>query len=386
MNKPMNKPMNKRRWLLHVFERSHEPTAAAEARLQAALRERIPDGRATRTLLAHLDDPSPEAQTRLLARVTALPEEAPRHGLARPAWTAPVLALAGAAALAVGVYLSLPGGPEESSLLATTALTQQSAPVELSPVSGVSLAYRDGYGEFGGTTQSPEIHWIAGQLDVEVEPNRGIHLAVQTHEATVRVIGTRFSVLRRDGLTTVAVERGKVEVACADGQKSVLTLGQTATCEPRSAARLALRALALQSRGEDPARVLELTERGLANAEEGSATWAQLSVLRMVSLRDLGRTAEALEATRTWLASGETRRTDEVLRLALSLSADPCGLAIAERPRIEASTGAAELTILSDCIVAREPEHAAELLVRAHEDPALDAVGRERIEARLRER
>ncbi|MFH1468742.1 MAG: FecR family protein [Pseudomonadota bacterium] len=384
----MSKPMNKRRWFLHIYEQSREPTAAAEARLQAALREHIPDGRASRSLLAQIDPPSDDAQARLLARVAALPEEQPRVVRSHQRWALPALALAGATALAatVGVVAWQHGAPEEPAALATTALGQQPAPVGLAPVPGVSLAYRDGYGELGGTTMAPEIHWISGQLDVEVEPNRGIQLAVQTEEATVRVIGTRFSVLRRDGITSVTVQRGKVEVTCADGSESLLTLGQATTCEPRSAARLALRALAMQQKGGGPARVLSLTERGLASAEEGDATWAQLSVLRMVALRDLGRDEEALAAAHAYLASGDTRRVDEVLRLALSLSAERCDLALAERVRVEAASGATELAILSDCVAAREPQHAAELLIRALEDPTLDAEGRERIETRLKER
>ncbi len=65
--------MNKRRWLLHIFERAQEPTPRADARLQRAILEHVPDGRTSRALLKDLDPPSAMSEQRLVARIGAIP-------------------------------------------------------------------------------------------------------------------------------------------------------------------------------------------------------------------------------------------------------------------------------------------------------------------------
>ncbi len=371
--------MNKRRWLLHVFERAHEPTPQAEERLQKAILEHVPDGRASQRLLGHLDGPSSIQERRLAARLSQIPEHHPR-GRGMPAglsWGR--LAVAGVAALGLGLVMNhaLNSGPEQ---LATT-LEVRAEPADLAPFPGVHLAYHDGYGELGGTTRSPAIQWIAGELEVEVEPGRGIELSVLTEEATVRVIGTRFTVTRQDAETVVSVERGKVEVTCSDGEQAYLTAGERQRCASQSPSKLALRALRMQQRGAEPDKVLEVVERGLTAAQQGDAAWSHLSVLHMQALGDAGRSDEALEEAKAYLTAGHDRRRDEVLRFAMQISPEPCSLAI-EHSAVLGSERAspADLVSLSDCLDGAE---ARALLQRVLTEPGLADPDRAAVQQRL---
>ena len=354
--------MNKRRWLLHMFERAQEPTPHTEARLQHAILERVPDGRASRALLQGLDQPSSLQEQRLVAHLGAIPDRQPRRRVL-PTYVAP-LAMAGAAAL--GLTLVVANGLSDQPETLATKLEVQAEPADLAPFPGVHLAYHGGYGELGGTTLSPSIQWITGKLDVEVEPDRGIQLAVHTEEATVRVIGTRFTVERENAQTTVGVERGKVEVTCSDGERVQLTAGQQHRCASQSPNMLALRAKRLRDQGADPVEVLEVIHRGLDRAKQGNATWANLSVLHMLSVVDHGQPDQALEEAQHYLAAGHANRRDEVLRLALELSTEPCTVALDHRALLSAAGASpAQLVSLSDCLQLSEPDQARTLLERA---------------------
>ncbi len=373
--------MNKRRWLLHVFERAREPSPEAQARLGNAIRRQTPDGRSSQALLGQLDAPSVQAQARLQDRIAEIPERYPRGGIARPARTAGLLALAGAAGL---VLLSPLSDPPLTLEPLATALEQSDTPTDLAPFPGVSLAYHDGYGELAGTTRSPEIQWVHGRLDVEVEPERGIELAVHTEEADIRVVGTRFSVTREDARTVVAVERGKVEVSCNEHDTVLITAGQSKACDPRTPARLLLRADRLRKRGAEPDEVLEVAERGLALAHTGDAAWSHLQILSMLALESAGRQEQALQRAESYLQAGHARRRDEVLRLAMGLSESPCQLAAAHRAMLESEQAqAVDLVRLSDCMGADEGEQARRLLVRALAAPELGPTEIQHLQQRL---
>jgi hypothetical protein len=373
--------MNKRRWLLHIFERAHEPTPEQEAHLQRSLIETVPDGRASQRLLQGLDAPDAGIEQRLMARLDAIPREVPRRvPLLSP--TPGRLALAGAAALGLGLVVVHGLDPEPEPL--ATTLAEQATPADLDPFPGVHLAYNGGYGELGGTTRSPAIQWIAGELEVEVEPNRGINLAVQTEEATVRVIGTRFTVDRQDAETKVSVQRGKVEVTCSDGERVQLTADQNHRCLSQSPSKLALRAVRMEQRGADPGEVLAVVERGLANAQEGEAAWSHLSVLRMKANAQLGQRDEALGEAQRYLADGHDRRRLEVLRLALDLSEAPCPIAARHQSLLGAETAApADLVLLSDCLRSSDLSRSRALLERALGAPGLALDERAAVQERL---
>jgi ferric-dicitrate binding protein FerR (iron transport regulator) len=374
--------MNKRRWLLHIFERAHEPTPQEEERLQRAILGQVPDGRASRALLQGLDAPSSLAEQRLVASIADIPERHPRR------WSLPVglptagLLTASAAALVIGLVVEHGRSLQPEELAAT--LEEQSTPADLAPFPGVHLAYNSGYGELGGTTRSPEIQWISGQLEVEVEPHRGIQLAVVTEEATVRVIGTRFTVDRSDAHTVVGVARGKVEVTCSDGEQVYLTAGQQHSCASRSPSKLALRALRLRERGAEPTEVMSVVERGLGYAPEGEAAWDHLATLHMQALVDLGRGDEALIEAQAYLDDGHTRRRQEVLRLALSIAEQPCPLALDHQLQLQDEQASAlDLVLLSSCLAPQQPQQARGLLERALEAPGLAVQDRAEVRQRL---
>ncbi len=373
--------MNKRRWLLHIFERAHEPTPEQEARLQRRLPEVVPDGRASQRLLRSLDAPDALREQRLMARLNAIPQEVPRGAsIFRP--TPGRLALAGAAALGLGLVVAQTLEPQPEPL--ATTLAEQPAPADLDPFPGVHLAYNGGYGELGGTTRSPEIQWISGELEVAVEPDRGIHLAVHTEEATVRVIGTRFTVDRQDAETLVTVQRGKVEVTCSDGERVQLGAEQQHRCLSQSPSKLALRAVRMEQRGAQPSEVLAVVQRGLEHAREGDAAWSHLSVLRMKALAGLGQPEQALGEAQRYLADGHARRRVEVLRLALGLSEAPCPLALEHRALLETDPAAAtDLVQLSDCLYDSDLEQARALLERAMGAPGLALDERAAVQERL---
>lgn len=377
--------MNKRRWLLHVFERAHEPTRHAEERLQRAIRTKVPDGRASRALLSQLEPPDALAEQRTVARIVDIPSAEPRRRAMPWGLTAGRLALAGAgvAGLAIALVFAPSDGTPEAL---DTPLAQQSEPTDLAPLPGVRLAYQGGYGELGGTTRSPEIEWISGELAVEVEPNRGIQLSVQTQEATVRVVGTAFTVNRQDAHTVVAVQHGKVEVRCADGQLILLTADMQHACESTSPTRLAFRAGHLRAEGAPLEQVLEVIERGLSLTTEGEAAWSHLQALWMVTVRDLGRQAEAREAAIAYLEAGHERRREEILRLALDASEDPCPLALSHGEHLDAETAhPADWVTLADCLADSNPDRARSLLERALDAPQLAPQERAWIQGRADE-
>lgn len=374
--------MNKRRWLLHIFERAYEPTPQEEERLQRAIRDRVPDGRSARALLRGLEDPAAMAEQRLVASIVDIPERHPRRRVLPFGQPAYRYALAGAATL--GIALVVGHAVSDRPELLATALEEQSTPADLAPFPGVHLAYNSGYGELGGTTRSPEIQWISGKLEVEVEPHRGIQLSVATEEAKVRVIGTVFTVDRIDAHTVVGVERGKVEVTCSDGDQVTLTAGQQHACASRSPSKLALRALRLRERGAAPDEVLAVVERGLSYAPVGEAAWSHLSTLHMQTLADLDRHDEAMAEARSYLDAGHSRRRDEVLQLALAISDQPCTIALAHQERLQAEPSSPlALVLLSDCLVEQDPQKARGLLERAIEAPGLAVQDRAEVQQRI---
>ncbi len=369
--------MNKRRWLLHVFERAHEPTPQAEARVQRAIRDSVPSGQTSQALLRELEGPDALQQQRLVARIGQIPERHPQR------WRLPVSAgqLALAASVAVGTTLVLTHALIDQPEPLATTLDVQTEPADLAPFPGVHLAYNGGYGELGGTTRSPEIQWIAGQLEVEVEPDRGIQLSVHTEEATVRVIGTVFTVEREDAQTTVGVERGKVEVTCSDGEVVELTAGKDHSCASLSPSKLALRALRLRERGAAPDDVLAVVERGLEHATHGDAAWSHLSVLRMQATADAGDADQALAYAERYLEAGHARRQLDVLRLGMELHQEPCALAMAHSAVLSSDQAApADLVSLSDC---SSGDDARALLVRALEAPGLAVQERAAVQERI---
>jgi hypothetical protein len=236
----------------------------------------------------------------------------------------------------------------------------------------VQLSYR-GSGTVGGAVRKPRIDWEVGTLRVEVEPDRGIDLRVDTREAEIRVIGTGFTV-ERDALgTRVAVAHGQVAVNCSDGGSASLLPGASITCRPTHAAGLLGRARALEASGAGPQPVLESAERGLA-AGPSEAVREELELIRIEALAASGREAEALEAVARALPLATVRATElRHVAARVAMRSSGCAAALPHLAALAATPGGAggpELVQYADCLVAGEqtPQRRArveDLLARA---------------------
>lgn len=234
--------------------------------------------------------------------------EAPAASPSRWPW----LLAAAAALLAVGIWQLAPAPePVEEAVVEVTTpqaldrvLTQ--GVVEFEP--GIRLVV-DGTGRIEGTAQNAVVHWESGRLDVEVDPTADVRLSVRTDSGEVDVLGTIFSVTQDPDGMVVALDRGKVEVRCEHGEGAILMPDQSHTCRPMTAGKALNEANSLR---DDPAALLESTERGLTLATAGSAIEGELLVRRIEALQGLGRDAEALDEGLRYLKRDQQPRHDAV--------------------------------------------------------------------------
>lgn len=196
----------------------------------------------------------------------------------------------------------------------------------------------DGEGRVTGDGQDMTLAWESGTLSVEVEPNQGVKLAVTSPEATVRVVGTGFTVTRDALGTAVAVRHGKVAVTCARGDEHLLTADQSATCAPAHAAAALARVLALRATAT-PAALLQEIDAALALPDARGPAAAELHVLRAGALLDTGDAPGALAEAEAALAAPDVTRADELHRLAarLRLRAGDCAGALPHLRALEAA-------------------------------------------------
>lgn len=144
---------------------------------------------------------------------------------------AAALLLAAAGAGAYALRSPEPPPPEQLtvapySLNGGAAQLPDGSHVMVSPTGTVAVA-RDADGNTGLTLQR-------GAVTCEVvHQDTGRHFTVSTIEGEVRVIGTGFTVEQQDGLTTVNVDHGRVEVHDrTSGQTLVLGAGDQARLHP----------------------------------------------------------------------------------------------------------------------------------------------------------
>ncbi|MEQ1571924.1 MAG: FecR domain-containing protein [Myxococcota bacterium] len=312
------------------------PTPSELDAVRRGLARRISDGEVSVALLRHLPDVRPEE----LVRARAVRPRRWSPWLLAPLSFGAGMAMATAL---LGAWLALRPDrvvPLSGSLASTDAETV------LVPAPGVSLTAR-GAGDIGGTSDAPRIDWTGGSLAVEVEPERGIDLVVETREARVRVVGTVFSV-DRDALgTSVGVTRGKVEVTCAGGRPQLLGAGERVTCLPNTAPGLLGRANALKAANAAPADVLAAVDAGLPIAQgpyEG-----ELRAVRAEMLLQLDRPVEAVAEARRYLALDGPRQI-EVAKIGVSaaMASGGCEVALPFLQDLERH-GAADPDLLLDC-------------------------------------
>ncbi len=265
------------------------------------------------------------------------------------------LALAAAAA-GMALWLAPADTPEP------TPLASQDSWEQTSSQPGVQLAFQG-----SGQVASPSVvNWEQGELQVEVEPDRGIDFRVHTEEATIRVVGTVFSVGRSSLGTTVAVDRGKVEVTCTDEDPVLVAAATDHLCLRSPAAALGW-ANEQERAGGSASDILRAVERGLALCTSSDPVHDELEVLRIRSLDRAGLPEEALRAAEERLNRGAPLRTTEVRQAAARIALDlgGCGAAQHHLEALVSDNHGAALVLLADCEAPSDPTRARDLLERA---------------------
>lgn len=175
------------------------------------------------------------AWARLSARIDAAAAPAPGSPAAGPtraprtaapwmraAASVAVVLLGGAGAWSL-VPASAEAGPGERLALELPS----GSVVDLN--AGSSLRWARGFSWLPGVERSERVVRLSGEAFFDVVPD-GRPFRVETRDARVRVLGTRFNVRARPGEgTAVAVDEGSVEVRGADSETVVLTAGQRVT-------------------------------------------------------------------------------------------------------------------------------------------------------------
>lgn len=297
-------------------------------------------------------DPDEAALRQLRAARAARRRSPPRR--ARLAWGLAALAAAALAALWIR-------GSDRLDLALDAPVWEDRALSE-----GVDLRFQ-GRGLAQGSAKEPVIHWEEGTISLAVRPGEGLTVRVQTPEAEVLVVGTRFDVAR-DGLgTAVSVEEGRVSVNCSDGTTRFLTPGQRLSCARSAAAALAT-ARALAAEGADPAEVLDTVQRGLGRADADEAVRDELRFLQVSALQAMDRDSEALEAAEAALDRGAPPRWRALAAIAARLRVQR-GDCAGARPHLERLTAGEDdpvaLVLLADCLAPTDPAAARRALLRA---------------------
>ena len=323
------------------------PSADAVQRVRDRLGEEI-DPRTLRALLRTVPGARPGAEDRVRARLAASPTR--RRPAVGPAlWLPVAVAIAGLVAAGIGFSLR-----RDAPIPLDTPLSHDAV-----AVGGLTLSPQ-GIGTLEGTSHTPTIGWEAGSLAVDVDPDAGIDLDVRTREASVRVTGTAFDVVRDALGTRVDLHRGSVVVTCAiDDAPRPLAPGDTITCPPVSADGMLGRVRGLARDGTGHDALIDEIDAGLEREEGSPEARVELGVLRISSLARSEARAEALADARVWLDAGHTLRRPDVLRIAASLALDLEGCPGAE-PHLDAlaSTDLQAALALARCT----PERARDVL------------------------
>jgi ferric-dicitrate binding protein FerR (iron transport regulator) len=339
------------------FRRETAPSPRSIERLRERVGHEVSDAQVSRAVLQHLPGVAPGAEARVRARLAA-PRPAPSR---RPVVVVGLVGLAAAAAgLALVALQDDPQAPVQASLSSDTQRA------ELSPSPELALVYQ-GVGSLDGTRQAPHIRWESGTVHLDVEPEQGIELVVDTPEAQVQVVGTAFAVTRDALGTRVEVDRGRVRVTCLDGDSHMLGAEERVTCLPTNAQRMLVRINELRARGASPEQLLASAEHALERYP-GTVLDSELQVARIEALHRLDRFSEAYRQAQAYLEAGHEARRDDLLVLTARLAFDQGGCAeavpwflrlAAEQPTVST------LVKLADCLAATEPEAARAALEQA---------------------
>lgn len=219
----------------------------------------------------------------------------------------------------------------------------------------------------GGTRAAPVLQWDDGLLDVKVTPHQGVDLTVSTPEATIRVVGTVFSVDRSHRATRVTVTEGTVRVTCIGGQETPVHGGDERTCLPADPASLLIRLAELNRSGASATERLETATAGLGAVDADSPVRAELLAHRTLALADAGRIDEALGAAEDYLASGDGPRRSELLSFVARTryGRDGCAAIPALERAVRDGPPGPESLLLATCLVESDPATARTLVENA---------------------
>jgi ferric-dicitrate binding protein FerR (iron transport regulator) len=222
-------------------------------------------------LMEHLDatNPqrlSPDARTRILGRLTDLPELDVSDVRRAPRWSPALMGGTLVVAAAAALLLLLPGRHRADGSVAAVARDLGPQPVLTGKARPETI-----HAQTAGTLEAGRAHIIyaagtaldvlpgdsalellAGELDVDVTPGGPEHFRVITPRFTVEVLGTRFIV----NLDRVMTLRGVVRVVTSDASGgrpiALVRAGQTWSC-PESLAKADLAGNAAAGPGLEPA-------------------------------------------------------------------------------------------------------------------------------------
>ncbi|MEQ1506353.1 MAG: FecR domain-containing protein [Myxococcota bacterium] len=328
-----------------------------QMRITTVVRAELDRMRAIRATARDVTDAAPGAVHRVRRRLVHGP--VPRTDGLGAALRWPVALGAVAAAVVIAFVVGRPDGPPIHRLGQRLG-------------SGDVALQLDGLGTVGGTPEAPEIRWESGRLAVEVTPNRGVHLAVVTPEATVRVIGTAFTVDRAAFATLVNVTHGTVEVTCAGEPPVRVPAPGARTCLPDDPAALLRRVTALRRDGAPVDERLASIDAGLAAAGTSGPIAAELLAHRAEVLGPI-RPGDAIDAALRYLALGGPRQA-EMAELAVGLAPAGCaGEPVLERAVMAVPSGWWAVS-LAACVIDRDPDRARRLLDQVDDPGPLAAL------------
>ena len=286
---------------MHQVQQRTRPDPDALARVRARLDHQLLPATAA---LSALPSPPPLGIARVRARLSGRPGRRPVGWLLAGSG----LALATAAVAAVAL-VEAPQAPQPVEI----TLSQEAAPLQLGPH---VRATSEGQGQVTGTPRRLEIDWEAGRLELDVDPDAGVRLAIHTPEGTIEVTGTRLVVVRDVLGTGVEVLEGSVHLTCGSGDEATLQANEQHQCLPTTAAGLLARGRALQASGASSEAILEVLELGLGLARPGPApVRGELLAARIGPLMQQGLITEALASAEEALRQG-TQRAPELRRFA----------------------------------------------------------------------
>lgn len=233
--------------------------------------------------------------------------------------------------------------PTSPPLLSSGEIEADTSPWRGEVVDGVDLRVDKGFGVLSGTQAAPVLA-LSDDATVRVDVDRAAvdpafaTFTIRTVSATVRVVGTKYTVTTLGSRTEVATRRGTVQVECADGRRKLVSEGQTASCEPQPDPRLLVHMQALdrppmlgqaaltgaeqyahlqrQRQASTPSAFVATADVMLGRALASADLRQALEAVRVDAMCDLGWEGPARRAARAWVEGGGQVERERIERIA----------------------------------------------------------------------